>query len=331
MYSSSNDYDGNELTHIIRLFQMPLFILISGIFHKIPQNIHEAKGQVLKITKHIGIPLLFWAGITSCCFFVYNGCFNGCTINHLLNIVRSSVSIYWYFVCLLLCVYFSLFIEIVFKKLIYLWGGVLVLMLFPINIFNFQFLFFFFVLGVTLSKYRSELTILWERGTNIVKFGLFIALMVVSHYYPSCLTFYNFPNYVLGNYIELNIIGYNIGIPSYVVIFIRLFIYAFSTLFWLSFFCHIYIKFNTNRIILIIESIGKETLFLFTAHLFVLVNYRSITELLGYEQGIILNYPILRFYLCDVIISIVITLLLYKTVSVLNKYKATRLLALGRL
>lgn len=123
MYTSSYDYDGNEFTHIMRLFQMPLFIFISGIFHKIPQNTHEAKKQMLKVTKHIALPLLFWAGITLCCLFVYNGYYKGFSIFHLLNLIRSSVSIYWYFVCLLLCVHLSLLIEIIFKNKIYLWGG----------------------------------------------------------------------------------------------------------------------------------------------------------------------------------------------------------------
>lgn len=137
MYSSSDNYNGNVFTYIIRLFQMPMFILISGLFFKSIYNIRSALEKSVKLFKHIAVPLIFWVFLTTVTRLIMEYNYDELSIIVLLNTIRESLSVYWYFICLLFCMYFTLFLMVMFKNRKCLWGGVVILLLIPINIYNF--------------------------------------------------------------------------------------------------------------------------------------------------------------------------------------------------
>ena len=57
MYLSGADYEKNFLTMYIRLFQMPLFIFISGFFQKSIYSLSHLVQKIEKTIRHIGLPL----------------------------------------------------------------------------------------------------------------------------------------------------------------------------------------------------------------------------------------------------------------------------------
>lgn len=59
-YISDSSYDKNALTALIRLYQMPMFILISGFFQRPCRTFSEIKEKGIKIFKSLCIPYLCW-------------------------------------------------------------------------------------------------------------------------------------------------------------------------------------------------------------------------------------------------------------------------------
>lgn len=120
MYTSGKDYDGNYLTHIMRLFQMPLFVLISGLFYKMPNTATEVKTKFIKLFKHIGLPLLVWVLLTSLSTVMI---YNNYNLYFIFNSIRGSLSTFWYFNCLILCIVFTDLIYLWKQSVTALWGG----------------------------------------------------------------------------------------------------------------------------------------------------------------------------------------------------------------
>ena len=57
-HSSGSDYEKNALTMYIRLFQMPLFFMISGLFQKRITNTVEFLYSVKRCFYRLGLPLI---------------------------------------------------------------------------------------------------------------------------------------------------------------------------------------------------------------------------------------------------------------------------------
>lgn len=325
MYTTPNNYDGNSLTHIIRLFQMPLFIMISGMFYKPIFDLKTGIEKSIKIFKHIAFPLIFWVIFTSITQFVIKPI--PLSIRDILFELRGSLSIYWYFVCLLFCMYFTMMLTIVFKTRKYLWGGVISLLFIPINIYNFQFLYLFFVLGISIAEYKLVIIDKWKKINWIKKLLLLLTIVVVSQYYPTSLTFYSAPNYILGK-ITLSIIHQQYMVPSVVFITVRYLIYIISTIIWLLLFCELFQK--LRKISRPIVFLGKETLFLFVSHLYILVSFSKILYDIFNCDCIILQNDFIRFYILDVMISAILVIVLYRIGIYFNRFKTLSLWIQGK-
>ena len=64
-YISGYVYEKNFLTAAIRLFQMPLFIFISGVFQHNYSNITEVKCRIIAILKRLVLPYTIWIVIAA--------------------------------------------------------------------------------------------------------------------------------------------------------------------------------------------------------------------------------------------------------------------------
>ena len=62
-YISDSSYERNALTSLIRLYQMPMFILVSGYFQKPCHTVRDIKARLIKIFRSLCIPYLCWSGI----------------------------------------------------------------------------------------------------------------------------------------------------------------------------------------------------------------------------------------------------------------------------
>lgn len=60
-HSSGIDYEKNAITMYVRLFQMPLFFMLSGFFQKRVQSFSELKVVINKTFYRLGLPLLSWS------------------------------------------------------------------------------------------------------------------------------------------------------------------------------------------------------------------------------------------------------------------------------
>lgn len=319
MYSTPTHYDGNFLTYIIRLFQMPMFIMISGMFYKPVYNVGEGIKRSKKIFKHIAIPLIFWVGLTSITTLAI-GMKDSFSLLGIFNVIRGSISVYWYFICLLLCMYYTMLLTIFFKNHKSLWGGVITLCLIPFNIYNFQFLYLFFVIGMIISEYKLIIIDKWKRINSWLKVGLLTFVVIGSQYYPTSLTFYSVSNFIFGE-LNIEIFGGSFKTPAIVFILVRSLIYLFSTFMWLLLFCESlqYLRSSISRTI---KSIGKETLFLFVSHLYILVCFTDIIhQIFDCNNLTFLSNPIVRYYGIDIIVTSIMVIGLYKAGMYLSRFK----------
>lgn len=60
MYLSGNEYEKNIIITYVRLFQMPLFILISGYFQKPVEGLKSLSSKIKTSFKCICVPLISW-------------------------------------------------------------------------------------------------------------------------------------------------------------------------------------------------------------------------------------------------------------------------------
>ncbi len=330
MYTSGENYDGNTLTHIIRLFQMPMFIMISGIFYKTPDNLTNAIKKTRNSLIHIGSPLVFWVILTFISFIII-GYFTNCGSN-ILGTIRSALSIYWYFICLLLCILYTILINLIHKSKIAIWLGGGALTLIPVNIYNWNFLYLFFILGISLSEYKYQIIEFAKKSAFSTRLLFLFLVVILSFITTNEMTFYSRTNYIFNSPFLYNQFGLELTIPGFLFVFVRYLIYGFSTLVFFVLFCHLYQVLSKYKINTILINLGKETLFLFVAHLYILVTISKILNDIRIDNTIMGEAPFVRFYCLDIILTLILIVSLYFTDKLIDKNKSKTLhtLLLGK-
>lgn len=71
-YISNATYERNLLTSVIRLYQMPMFILVSGYFSKPSETLNDVKRSFSKISTGHLIPYVSWCIIGALIIFGMN-------------------------------------------------------------------------------------------------------------------------------------------------------------------------------------------------------------------------------------------------------------------
>lgn len=189
MYNSGPDYDKNILTAYIRLFQMPLFIFISGYFQKSINDIAQLKGKIKKVFFTIIVPILsFYAlSVVLKALFAF---FLQKEDVVLADMFKGHISILWYLICTLLCLLLYSPVNLVISNkgkvgITTLLLSPLVVMLIPSNICNFQFLWLFFVLGVLYRRYEEKIRIALRLYAKYTTFAMcvFLLFFLVTGYF----------------------------------------------------------------------------------------------------------------------------------------------------
>lgn len=309
MYLSGDGYEKNLLTTYVRLFQMPLFIFISGYFQKPVNSLSLASKKLQKSVKHIGIPMLSWIALVYCAKLVINGGqYNGLTF--FIEQAKGIVSLFWYLGCLLMCLFLFTIISCCYHKnrhfgsILFILSLFISLMFKGLSIFHFSFLWLFFCLGIVYKKYEDVIrhSILFNHSTKIViLIALISSVLVLGGGYDTSWTFYNTDNCVFTHDSPWK--------SEAAFILYRYFVYIISTITAFILIRMFYYKVGLSKFII---AIGRETLFLYVAHVVILAMFaRPILELLINQECLLPNYPIVRYYIICPICTIIIAASLY--------------------
>lgn len=112
-YLSGAAYEKNLLTTYIRLFQMPLFILVSGYFQKQVCTFQELVGRYKKSVMKIAVPYVTWTFIYYAFMLISKRLIGEEVYFSFLEIIKSF-SFLWFLGCILIC-------QFVFNTLSFLW------------------------------------------------------------------------------------------------------------------------------------------------------------------------------------------------------------------
>lgn len=319
-YVSGLDYEYNEVTRYVRLFQMPLFILISGFFSKEIHSFNDLTNKLVKDVKHIGLPLFTWCLLA---FIVHS------IMIHYYELpskhIMSFLSAYWFLPCLLCC-------SFVWHTLSYIKNinntvGIFLIILSIISIllipdyFYVSFLWIFYLLGVTTKKAYPYILNWNNRGGDyilykiVARLPLYLFVIYTGFRFETGMTFYNQANNILNEGVSLSHLftGVLFVIKRYAV-YIAASLVALDA-FWLIYrFIKKYCSSFYNHLL----AIGKETLFIYVFHiliLFFVVN--PIIKQTTSNMGILTDYPFLRYYVVSTIIcSVVIIVSMYLATNI---------------
>lgn len=200
MYLSGQDYEKNLLTTYIRLFQMPLFIFISGYFQKPVVELSSAIKKLKKSLMHVGVPMCSWILIV----YVFKLVLNSnkyFSFKLLIEQTHGIVSLFWYLGCLLMCLFIYTLVSLSYyynKKIGITFLSASIVMSITVNstTFYFPFLWVFFVGGVIYKRIDMDKIMynIPKQIKYIVFVVLFTIVMVCGWIYKTSWTFYNTDN-----------------------------------------------------------------------------------------------------------------------------------------
>lgn len=309
------------LARITSLFAMPLFFMISGYFLKPCKSFFYFRLQVKKSFWRLAIPLVSWGLIAS--FFKFNAwehihALSSFTVSDsfllLKKIFGFTVGFYWYISALLLCIFFGTFLYWITERLpqhlgIYiLYSSVFLIPCIPLDLFHFSFFWPFYIMGSLVKNDDSiaRLSNQIKRIPLVYMIVLSLGCVFLGYSFMPANTFY---------YASYNpVVGGNL-----VLIMLRYFFYWVSTLCAFIIFERIYCSPKRNMITIFVEKAGKESLFLYMAHMVILFHiYHPIIMMNTNSQGLMPNNPIVKFYIFSTLISVLLFVSLY-LLSILNK------------
>lgn len=337
-HSSGIDYEKNMLTSYIRLFQMPMFILISGFFQKTIASSGDLLIRVRKTFLNIGLPLFVWALIASLVMWglqiigLYDFSIN--TLISFSRTVYANIFFYWFLPCLIICILLNAIIGYVANRFsiraLYLHiASIPLILLIPIDMFYFQFMWPFFILGIYLHELAQKdymVAILEGNAPNQLEKLLYViwgGVIICSLFWPTKYTFYNINNYIFLNNFQV--------VNAVIFIILRQVIYIVATLVTLYFILKLYYLNKDNRVIGFISNIGKETLFIYLFHLLIVAYlFGVVVKQMTNGLGLMPNAPFLRYYVLDVFLTLLIIMFSHWLYGRIGKSKLMSKLLLGK-
>lgn len=313
-------------TVFIRLFQMPLFVLVSGMFSKVASDFKNFITIWRKYLKRLLIPFIVW-----CIVLIFlKSLAIGETANNfnsLIRIIAESCGILWFIPMLIISHFVFTTYTLLFGPkagssvgvIILMSAFILVSLIVPRDFCNFLFLFPFYCIGRLMKNidYNSLTSKNW--GGRFLLSA--IILIAVSFLFPADLTFYHLSNSVL-------ISGFSFSLILFV--FIRYICYSVVTLSALYILLVLFNKVSV-RLSDVFSAIGKErTLFLYLSHIsFLYYTLRVLIIENDSTMSVILGNQFVRYYLVSILGTIIVVILLNFLFKILNKNKIFRLLFIG--
>ena len=329
-FSAGAGYDKNILTTYIRLFQMPVFVFISGYFQKeIKTGMKGLIQYFVKMFLSLVVPFLFF-------------CFLAMLVNRgISNVLPEPVSLslgsFWFFPCIILCkVIASLIMFLVPRKgMRYAIYGMIAgfPLLVDFDLFFFSFLWVFFAVGLVLKQECinpiSNIN-LYVKNKNR-KFCVFlctlsVVALLLGYFFPTRWTFYNRTNYLLGHGTSDILQTMIFVVYRYVVYFLES-AWAFCMLTVLA---YIMRKKFGNKINTI-QELGTKTQFIYGMHMVILkFAYEPIVSFLSHGKGII-ESVLIRDYVLATVITIMLLYFLQRMSQLLQKVPVLRTIMLGEI
>lgn len=317
---------------------MPMFILISGFFQKEVVNFFEFSKRIKKTIVHIGLPLIVWALIATLVLYLLNAFgiyeLQGERINRFFFTLYKSIRFYWFLPCLVLCIALNATISYCsnrFKiKLLPLYiVSLLVLLLIPKDMFHFQFMWPFFLLGICFRRYAQKgfisSLLRGETSTsqNVVLLTILGGGIFCCLYWPTKYTFYNIINCIF-------IKEFSIG-DAILFIVLRQVLYIVVTLITMFLIIKLYFNIKNTWFARFITKIGQETLFIYLFHLIVVAYlFGAFVKLLTNGAGMFPDAPFLRYYILDTLLTLFIIIVSHYLNKNIELSKTLSKLLLGK-
>lgn len=191
------------------------------------------------------------------------------------------------------------------------------LLLIPRNLFNFQFNYPFYLIGVVLMHYRLP-----RLPISFLIAGCALTL-IAGFYFPTQWTFYS-----VGVFIFDNTVFQATMMPLFVVL--RWAFYFVATIIAFELIRLLYERYNHLAIISFFVKIGNKTLLIFGFHMLLVADvYGYFVKTNAGDKGLLPEYPFLRFYvLASVLtaITIVVSLIIDR---IFQKNRQFKILFLG--
>lgn len=313
--SSGIDYEKNALTMYIRLFQMPLFFVISGLFQKQCDNIASLLKSFKNTFWRLGVPLIAWSIV----YYVTIMIVQNRPVGGVFSMLGRGPIHYWFFTCLILCKVYYSFVDLIahfFKANRFLMHimSVVLLLLVPYDFFHFTFSYLFFLLGILFMKYKLP------RIPRLYLLFATVIVLIIGFYYPTKWTFYNTSMYLFDSSVNY----------KFLFIIVRWLIYIIATFVAFEWIRKVYYKYEQKKVIAIVTKIGEKTLLIYGLHIVI------ISDVYGYmvkesfaPYGLLSDYPFLRYYVLATVITIVLLCLCFAFDSLSRRNKYLSILLLG--
>lgn len=327
-YLSGLDYEYNAVTRYVRLFQMPLFIMVSGFFSKDITSIKVLVNKIVKDFKHIGLPLITWCLLAFIIHSIMMRYYNLPPKHYM-----SYLSAYWFFPCLLCCSF--VWHTLSFLKSVSYTIGVFLIFLSIIAVFfipdyfYFSFLWVFYLLGVFTKKVYPYIQNWTNRGgylvdcQNVARLIIYSFVIYAGLTIETTMTFYNQTNNILNEGLTLShIFNEAVFLIWRYVVYISASLVALD-MFWIfhRLFSKYFSSFNKTLI-----AIGNETLFIYVFHILILYFVLNpIVKLATSNLGILIGFPFIRYYVVSTIICLIV---IFVSMYLVSKIKNTKYFSL---
>lgn len=323
-YISGDSYEKNFLTTYIRLFQMPLFIFISGFFQTKVHSLPELIKKMKKLIIHIGVPFGVWMLISYLAKQI-NIIAVGGTINFdIVDVIRASSAL-WYLGCLGICASLFLVISYVFKRSSqYVLGlSIVLLMLIPTSIFQVQFMWPFYLLGHLAHNSLEMCKNLQKdkKKSDVIVLILSLIVGFSGYMFPTKYTFYNIGNYfIMDAFLE-----------SVIFILLRFALYWMTSMVVLYWMIRLYNCVKDRNVTKVICSIGQKTLFLYVSHVTILLyTLKPIIQTITDGKGVLPNNDFARYYILATLLTCIVMIILLILEKYLTKNRITSLIFCGK-
>lgn len=284
---------------VFSLSQMPLFVLLSGMFAKQPKDFSSFLNIWKKYLTRLFVPFIIW-----CSVVVFEQRMIGIE-NSIIGSCITSTEIIWFIPMLLMAHFIFTSVSLLFRKsfnncyvVALLIIGIFLSLFIKSRLYYFFFMFPFYAMGFLIKEIDFE-RIIKRRGGILL---LFILALLVSYFFPSDLWFYSINNYI-----------FDADNPWAQICFvvIRYICYFFVTISSLLLLLVVYHTIKGSKIANAIVDLGKgKTLFLYLAHVSLLYYPVNYIMNLWADDLIILQFPLVRYYIVSPLTTFLIVYLL---------------------
>lgn len=329
--SSSVEYTQTwcAFARITAMFAMPLFFMLSGFFLRPADSLSKLWLQFRKSFWRLVVPFLIWGLIASIfrlkMWNVHDLGINGSELGLLFlskRIIGYIIGFYWYISALILCILLGQLLFFVKSKInrkvgwAIIFCSIVLVPCIPTNFVHFTFVWPFYILGSLMNNCVA----VKESYQKVLTLPIYLIIVIALgcafwgyFLYPSD-TFY---------YSSYNPLGGGI------IVVVRYAMYLLSTICALILLQRLYKNKKTPFTDWIAKT-GRETLFLYMCHMVVLFHiYNPIVLSLTNNQGMLPEYPFIRFYVISTIIAIILFVVLYKLSEITKKNKFFNTVLMG--